>query len=154
MRCPSRRREMSSISQMERSSSQTRILATASPPGCAQCAGVVGRVSGGDRQAGIEAVQSQNEGSSLRRSGPCPNLAAVRLHNLIDNRQPEAGAALEVRLKGLKDFLDLLRAHARSRVGESDLPIFSQGFDRDGEHASAFHGADGILTEIPKYLLD
>src|ERR1700680_257210 len=112
MRCPSRRREMSSISQMERSSSQTRMLATASPSGSGQHASLLARVSGGDRQAGIEAVQSQYERGSLPRLRACPNLATVRLHNLVNNRQPQAGAALEVRLEGLKDFLDLLRAHA------------------------------------------
>src|ERR1700719_2196018 len=138
---------MSSISQMERSSSQTRMLATATPSGCGQHASLVGRVSGRDRQAGVEAMQSQHERGSLPRLRPRPDLATVRLHNLVDNRQSQTGAPLEVRLKGFKDFLDLLRAHARAGVGEADLPIFSQGFDRDGEHASALyalHGAYGI----------
>src|ERR1700684_2608633 len=147
---------MSSISQMERSSSQTRMLATATPSGCGQHGRLLARACAGDRQAGVEAVQSQHERGSLPPLGPCPHLAAVRLHNLVDNRQPQAGTALEIGLEGLKDFLDLLRAHARSGVGESNLPIFSQGFDRDGEHASAlgaFHSANRVLTEIPKYLL-
>src|ERR1700722_13642966 len=143
---------MSSVSQMERSSSQTKMLATATPSGGGQHASLIGRVSGGDRQAGVEAVQSQHERGSLPRLRPCPDLASMRLHNLVNNGQPQPGAALEVRLKGLKDFFDLLRAHARSGVGEADLPVFSQGFDRDGKHSPALcalPGADGILTEIP-----
>src|ERR1700680_2185504 len=154
---------MSSISQMERSSSQTRILATRTSHCGSQHASLMGSGVGGNGQAGLKAVQSQNERSSLPRLGSRPNLAAMRLHNLIDNGQPEPGAALEIRLKGLEDFFNLLRAHPRSGVRESDLPVFSQGFDSHRKHASAlcaldalcaFHGAHRILTEIPKHLFE
>src|ERR1700728_131856 len=149
---------MSSISQMERSSSQTRMLATPTPSGRGQHASLIRRgLIGGGGAPGIEAVQPQHERGSLPRLGSSPNLAAMRLHNLIDNRQPQPGTAFEVRLKGLEDFFDLLRTHASSSIAESDLPILSQGLDCDCECASAlraFHGANRILTKIPKYLFD
>src|ERR1035438_10238777 len=149
---------MSSISQMERSSSQTRMLATPTPSGCGQHASLIRHVLiRGGGTPGIEAVQPQHERGSLPGLGSSPNLAAMRLHNLIDNRQPQPSTAFEVRLKGLEDFFDLLRTHASSSIGESDLPILSQRLDCDCEYASAlcaFHGANLILTEIPKYLFD
>src|ERR1700733_15255563 len=149
---------MSSISQMERSSSQTRMLATPTPSGRGQHASLIRRVLiGGGGTPGIEAVQPQHERGSLPGLGSSPHLAAMRLHNLIDNRQPQPGTAFEVRLKGLEDFFDLLRTHASSSIGESDLPILSQGLDCDCEGASdlrTFHGANRMLTKIPKYLLD
>src|SRR5579862_4504251 len=80
----------------------------------------------------------------------------MRLNDLVDNSQPESGSTLEAGLEGFENFFDLLWTHAWSRVRETNLPILSQSLDRDSEPAagSAFHGADGILTEIPEHLLD
>src|ERR1700688_832511 len=154
-RCPSRRKEMSSISQMDRSSSQTRMLATATSSGCGERASLVGRVLfGGDRASCFEAVQAQYEGSSLPGLGSRPDLASMRLHNLVDDSQSEPGTALEVGLKGLEYFFNLLRTHARPGVRESNLPILSERLEGDCEPATTFHCADGILAEIPKHLLD
>src|SRR6202158_2175502 len=154
-RCPSRRKEMSSISQIDRSSSHASVLATATSSGCGERASLVGRVLfGGDRPSCFEAVQAQYEGSSLRGLGPRPCLASMRLHNLVDDSQSEPGAALEVGLKGLEYFFNLLRTHACSGVRESNLPVLSERLEGDCEPATTFHGADGILAEIPKHLLD
>src|ERR1700687_4140956 len=78
----------------------------------------------------------------------------MRLHNLVDDRQAEPSAALEVGLKGLEYFFDLLRAHARPGVRESNLPVLSERLEGDCEPTTTFHGADGILAEVPKDLLD
>ena len=156
----SRRKEISSISQMERSSSQTRMLATATSCGCDAAVArkhrsVSMRFSLRNRPPGIEAVQAQHERGSLPGLGSRPDLALMRLHDLVDDGQPQPGTAFEIGLEGLEDLFDLLRAHARSGIGKPDLPIVAQGFDADGERASAFfHGADRILAEIPEYLFD
>ncbi len=108
----------------------------------------------GDRASKVEAVQPQHERRALPGLRSCPNLASMRLHYLVNNREAKPGTALEVRLKGLKDFFDLLRAHARPSVRKPDLPVLSDQLHRDGECASTFHRADRILAEIPKDLLD
>src|SRR6266568_4004057 len=107
-RCPSRRKEMSSISQMERSSSQTRILATqTSSAGCGRgqhpsgiCHTLIAEVG----PLGVESPQPENERGSLPGLRSRPNLAFMRLHNLVDDGQPESGTALEVGLEGFEDF--------------------------------------------------
>src|SRR5579872_3499544 len=157
MRCPSRRREMSSISQMERSSSQTRMLATGPSRGADQHASLFDGVVVGNGLGVIEAMQSQDEGGSLPGLGTRPNLSTMSLYDLVDDGQPQPGATFELGLERLEDFFDLLRAHAGPGVGKADLPIVPERFDRDGEFAAAldaFHGANGILTEIPKYLFE
>ena len=78
----------------------------------------------------------------------------MRLHDLVDDGQPESGAAFKVRLEGLKNLFNLLRRHSGSGIGKADLPVIAQGFDRDGQRAAVFHGADGVLAEIPEDLLD
>ena len=79
----------------------------------------------------------------------------MRLHDLVNQGQAEAGAALKIGLEGFEDFFDLLRAHAEAGIGESHLPIVSDGFNGDGECAAirgAFHGANRVLTKIPEHL--
>jgi len=78
----------------------------------------------------------------------------VGLHDLVNDGQPQAGAAFKVRLERLKDLFDLLRAHASAGIGESDLPIVTQRFERNRQRTSALHGANRIFTEIPEYLLE
>src|SRR5690242_14398892 len=116
---------MSSISQMDRSSSQTRMLATRTSSG-SQSYGLRGMLTGGalslsrdgflDRGStiGIEPPQPQNKCRSPPRLGSRPDLAFMRLHDLINDGQPKPGAALKVRLEGLENFLDLLRGHSGS----------------------------------------
>ena len=78
----------------------------------------------------------------------------MRLHDLVDDGQSEPGAAFEVRLEGLEDLFGLLRRHAGSGIGKTDLPVVAQGFDGHGQRAAVLHGADRILTKIPEHLLD
>src|SRR6266481_722605 len=162
---PSRRSAMSSISQMERSSSQTRILAMRSPscrsragnfrfPSCQgkhflSCARR-GRRPSSDTQA----PEPQHKGGALSQAGARPNLAFVRLHDLVHNRQTQTGSTIKSGLEGLENFLRLLRAHAVSGVGKINLPVVSARLERDGERATVFHRTHGVLTEIPENLLE
>src|ERR1700734_3113943 len=126
---------MSSISQMERSSSQTRMLAT-QPPFCRGRCKWRGRRRGQGRWGkllsrqstdglpfGVEPAQPQDEIGPLPWLRPRPYFAFVRLHDLVDHCEAEAGAAFKVRLEGLEKFLSLLRGHACSGIRETDLPV-------------------------------
>src|ERR1700689_176599 len=99
---------MSSISQMERSSSQTRMLAMDASPcshcgsgglRCDECPGFICHVFTsravviGGCALSIEATQAEDERGSLPRLRSRPNLAFMGLHNLVDDGQAEAGAA-------------------------------------------------------------
>src|SRR5579859_6031520 len=140
--CPSRRRAISSISQMERSSSQTRML-----PMRSSCRGRgkrARRVKQG--RVGLlccvclcstpplargEAAQAKHENAALPEFRPCPDLAFVGLDNLIDNRQAQTGAAFELRLERLEHLLNQLLAHAGTGISEIDLPVFPAGLERN-----------------------
>src|ERR1039458_7705571 len=157
---------MSSISQMERSSSQTRMLAT-QPPFCRsrcewrrrsrlqhRCSEVFSRGSTGSRSFCVEPPQPQNESGSLPLLRPCPDLAFVRLYDLVDHRQTKARAAFEVRLEGLENLLRLLRGHAGSGIRETNLPVVFHALDRHLQSAAVPHGANRILADIPENLFD
>ncbi len=77
----------------------------------------------------------------------------MRLHDLVNDSQPQAGASFKVGLEGFEDFLDLLRRHAHAGVNERDLPVVAQGLDGRGQRAATFHRAYRILTKIPEDLL-
>ena len=47
----------------------------------------------------------------------------MRLHDLIHDGQTQPGAAFELRLEGLEDFLHQLTAHAGTGIGKVDLPV-------------------------------
>src|SRR5580704_1438534 len=152
---------MSSISQMERSSSQTRILPTcASSDRCHSAGAVKPRLllgascRGGHSLSRREASQAQHKHASLPWLGTGKNLAIVSLNNLVDDGQTQAGTSLELRLEGLENFFDQLRAHARSGIGEIDLPVFSAGFKRDRQRAPGGHGAHRVFAEVPEDLLE
>src|SRR5271165_1739515 len=162
---PSRRRAISSSSQMERSSSQTRMLPTRSScccdgPGCALgCGPVWGRGgSRGCRHGGngfFHPPQTQHERSAFADFRTGPDLAVVRLHNLVHDGQTESGATFKVGLEGLEDLLRLLRIDAGAGIGEAHLPIRTALHEADGERAAVFlHGANRILAKIPEHLLE
>ena len=71
----------------------------------------------------VAAPQAQHKGCALTLLGTCPDLAFVRLHDLVDNGQAQAGSTLKLRLKRFKDFLDGLWSHALPVIGEIDLPV-------------------------------
>src|ERR1700674_1032705 len=78
----------------------------------------------------------------------------MRLDDLVDHSQSETRAALKVRLKGFEYFLGLLRRHATSSIRKTHLPIVSQLLDGHFERATVPHGANRILSKIPKHLFD
>src|SRR5271166_1604974 len=154
---------MSSISQIERSSSQTRMLATRTSSrrhGQRAARWVACRVLHGNglirgnRPLGIETMQSQNKSRPLLWLRASPDLAFMRLHDLVNDCQSQPGATLEVRLERLEDLFDLLRRHTRSGVDERDLPFVAQCLDSGCQRAAVFHGAHRILTKVPEDLLE
>src|SRR5579872_3250027 len=156
--CPSRRRAISSISQMERSSSQTRILPTRPSCRCRQYWCVHGH-SGSIDTNGCRLLsanmpsQPQYEIASLSRFRTRPHFALVRLNDLVNNGQPEPCASLKLGLKGLKNLFDELRTHPRPRVFKVDLPVLAVGLRTDREGAPIPHGANCVFGKIPEDLL-
>src|SRR6266850_6848815 len=161
---PSRRRAISSISQMERSSSQTRMLPMGSFPQGSCDRGALGRsgvrprsgsgVGYGRGAARCCAPQAENEHATLSRFGPGPHLAFVGLHDLINNGQTEAGTAFELGLEGLENLLDNLRIHPGTGIGKIDLPVIPCRIERDAKGPATLHGADCVLAKIPEDLFD
>src|SRR5438876_11691852 len=157
--CPSRRKAISSIWQIERSSSPTRILpiASASYSGTLACDCCQRRLSnaacGGDFR-GTHATQPKNKNAALPHLGSGPNLAFVRLHNLIHDGQAQTGATFKIRLEGLKYLFHNLRRHAAACVGKINLPIFADRLHRDRQASTIPHGTNSVLTEIPEDLLN
>src|SRR5262249_21554058 len=97
-RWPFLRSAISSISQMERVSSHTRMLAM-----CAPCLslGHFSHLGGFLRRRlglGIGARDLDGEFRAAALGGAHRNLGAMRLHNLINDGQPKTRAALEARL--------------------------------------------------------
>src|SRR5260370_28497740 len=140
---------MSSISQMERSSSQTRILAT-SPPGCRNGRRFREQIGlrlaprdlaqpEGERCLCLQAPQFQNESSSLTLPRSRPHLAFMRLHNLVHDGEAQPGTAFKVRLEWLEDLFYLLRAHTGSVIGKTKLPVGAQWLDTHSEPSSPGH---------------
>src|SRR3984957_1931425 len=145
---------------MERSSSQTRILATRSPFGRSSC-----QLHGRSRSSGIAdrwravhvpfrvtPTQPQYESGSLLWLRSCPHFAFMGLHDLVNHRQAKACAALEVGLEGFEDLFRLLRSHSCSSVRTADLPVVFQRFDSHFQSATVTHGANCVLPEIPENL--
>src|SRR5450432_449701 len=162
--CPSRRKAMSSISQMERSSSQTRMLpmrSSSDGSGSRHISNHSGmglsilrdlhtaQIFGCDQTA-----QTENKHAALARLRAGPHFALMGLHNLVDDGQPQPRATLKLRLERLENLVDDLRINARPGVGKIDLPIVTHCFHPNSKCASALHRTNRVFAEIPKYLLD
>src|SRR5215469_15927798 len=113
-------------------------------------------VSYGNRYMGdeAEAAQPENEYRSFAQTRARPHLSFVGLCDLIHDGTPEAGSTFKARLEGLEDFLGLLRAHAVSGIGKTDLPIVANHLNGNRERAAIFHSLLCVLAEIPEHLLD
>src|ERR1700690_2027296 len=127
---PSRRSAISSSSQMERSSSQTRMLPTIRTSRARH------RDPGGFRRRGLDgarvllrafallhAPQAQHKTRPLADLRPSPHLALMRLHDLINDRQAETGTAFKIRLERLEYLFRMLRLNAWTGIGEIHLPV-------------------------------
>src|ERR1035441_8393768 len=158
---PSRRRAISSSSQIERSSSQTRMLPTRSTSRVHPRS--IGQFRSRRRAIGIlrlgflcplHAPQAQHKVGALANFRPGPHLPLVGLYDLVHNGQAKSRAPFEIRLKGLEDFLRLLRLDARPSVGEIHFPV-GAAFPKRYRQLSALllHRADCVLAKVPKHLL-
>src|ERR1700686_134832 len=160
---PSRRRAMSSSSQIERSSSQTRMLPTRSSCGCQ-------RSSGGCRCRGssasgalvvvmhiLHAPQPHHEAGAFADFRARPHLALMRLDNLVHDGQAEAGSTFKVRLERLEDFFRLLRVDAGTGIGKGHLPVraaLGQGHGQRSTFVRRLDCAHRIFAEVPEHLFE
>src|SRR5216684_5081624 len=168
---PSRRRAMSSSSQIERSSSQTRMLPTGSSPcGCQRSSGRC-RCGGSCASGALVAVmrmlhapQPHHETRALANCRTRPHLALMRLDNLVHDGQTQPGSAFKVRLEGLEDFFRLLRVYPRTGVGKAHLPVqaaLGQGHAQRSTFGRCLclclclclDCAHRVFTEVPEHLL-
>src|ERR1019366_978647 len=155
---PSRRRAMSSSSQIERSSSTTRMLPTRTSSrsrGCERSSG--GFRCGGSSASGalLQSPQPHHEAGALANFRTRPHLALMRLDDLVHNGQAEPGSTFKVRLERLEDFFRLLRIEAGTGVGKAHLPVRA-ALGQDHGQASTFslHGAHRVFAEVPKHLFE
>src|SRR6266478_3574345 len=163
---PSRRRAMSSSSQIERSSSQTRMLPTRSSCGCQRGSGRC-RCGGGSSASGtllmriLHAPQPHYETRALADCRTRPHLALMRLDDLVHDGQAEAGSTFKVRLEGLEYFFRLLRVDARTGVGKAHLPVQAALGESHGQRFTfgrrlclCLYCAHGVFAEVPEHLFE
>src|SRR5438874_6609615 len=144
---------MSSISQMERSSSQMRILGMrALRFGVLRqrCRNLC-RPSSDEFFCSLS--HSQDKRASLAGLRPDPHFAFVCLHDLVNDCKAQASAAFELRLEWLKDFFNHLRTHSRARISKTELPFIAEFFNTYGQGATLLHGTNRIFAKIPEHLL-
>src|SRR6202790_4651232 len=154
---PSRRRAMSSSSQIERSSSQTRMLPTRSSCGCQRRSG--GCRCGGGSASGalLHAPQPHYKTRALADCRTRPHLALMRLDDLVHDGQAKPGSTLKVRLEGFEDFFRLLRVYARTGVGEAHLPVQAALGQGHGQRSAfgrrhCLYCAHSVFAEVPEQL--
>src|ERR1700687_6008255 len=161
---PSRRRAMSSSSQIERSSSQTRMLPTSSSCGCQRSSGGCG---GGSSASGalvavmriLHAPQPHYKTRALADSRTRPHLALMRLDDLVHDGQAKPGSTLKVRLDGCEDLFRLLRVYARTGVGEAHLPVQAALGQGHGQRSAfgrrlCLYCAHSVFAEVPEHLFE
>src|SRR5271157_4408370 len=156
---------MSSSSQIERSSSQTRMLPTR-PSFCdpgERRSGNWHACKCGRRSSGggnlVEPAQAHHETGTLANFRTRPHLALVRLHDLVDNGEAKAGSTFKVRLEGLEDFFRLLGIDARTRVGKAHFPLPATIGESDGQASASIcsragHSTHRVFGEVPEHLLE
>src|SRR5437016_3760347 len=137
--------EMSSISQMERWSSQTRILAMRYT-----CSHYYWRPTLLHR---FGLGQFQNELSALARLRLHGDFGPMRLHDLVNQGQTQARSAFKLRLEWFKDSFQQLRRDARTCVLETELPFFTNSLNGNRDGPCLRHGAYRIFEQVPEYLL-
>src|SRR5512140_2244990 len=101
---------------MERSSSQTRILAMGYLRGLGPLRVFGTRTGGARRGAGLR--QLEEKFGALAHLRTHRDLAVVRLHDLVDNGQAQPRAAFEPALVRLEYFFHLLRRESGTAVGK------------------------------------
>jgi hypothetical protein len=81
------------------------------------------------------------------------NASAVRLQNLIDDGEAEAGAPGESGLEGFEDPRRLRRVNADAGVANLNAHPIIVCRGANGEHAARGHGAKGVVAKVPEDLL-
>src|SRR5271156_1227444 len=76
------------------------------------------------------------------------NASAMRLQNLIDDGQTEAGAAGESGLEGLEDACGLRLVNADASVANLNAHPAVVCRDADGEHTAGRHGAQSVVAKV------
>src|SRR5208282_2953328 len=168
---PSRRRAISRSSQIERSSSQTRMLPTRTSSHCrgsqrrsrslrpggsgcgGSCAGATWRV----RMLILHAPQPHHEAGAGADFRARPHFALVRLHDLVHDGQAEAGATFKVRLERLEYFFRLLGIDAGPGIGKAHLPVraaLGQGHGQRSTFVRRLYCAHRVFRKVPEYLLE
>src|SRR5580658_2115197 len=165
---PSRRRAISSSSQIERSSSQTRMLPTRTSC-CSRSrsrqhrsSGCGGSCASGTRRRHMiilifHASQTHHEAGSGAGFRARPHFALMCLHDLVHDGQAEAGSAFKVRLEGLEYLLRLLRIDAWTGIGKAHLPVRAALGQRHGQRstfAGRFYCAHRVFGEVPEDLFE
>src|SRR5579862_307310 len=116
-RCPSLRKLISSSSQMERSSSTiNRCAIRLGPPCRPQNFGMGARIRLRLRGNLRRSRQIHDEGGATPLFRFDAYLSPMRLQNLVHNRETEARAARESRLKGLENALGRSRVEAHPGI--------------------------------------
>ena len=78
----------------------------------------------------------------------------MRLHDLINDRQPQARAALEAGLQRLENLFALFWIEARAGVAKANAHQERRGLEADRQRAATGHGAKRVVAQIPENLLD
>src|SRR5882724_8381039 len=126
---PCLRKSISSTWQRERSSSQTRMLATRASylHSGTRVGACLGRIAGGDRNflLGLREslLQIDDEVSTRAWLRLHRYLGVMCLQDLIHDRQTQSGATAEAGMEGLENLLHLRLRNAGAGVGEADLPV-------------------------------
>src|SRR5262249_14948920 len=145
MRWPSLRKVISSSSHMERSSSTTRICAisllwlfTAVFVAC------IGAPSSHARQ-----LHNEFRATVFLRNHADPS--AVGLHDLIDNRESQAGSALKTRLQRLKDLCPLFGIKPDAGIAKGDAEPKRALFQADRQRAAVRHRPQCVVAQVPEH---
>src|ERR1700730_4048208 len=78
----------------------------------------------------------------------------MRLHDLVDNRQPQARATREAGLQWLEDLQAMRGIDARSGIAKADAYPERNHLERHNERAPIGHGPQRVVAQIPENLLD
>lgn len=78
----------------------------------------------------------------------------MSLHDLVHDGKTESGAAFELRLERLENFVYDLWVNAGAGIGKANVPVWSGHIDGDSQRSAFLHGADSVFAEVPEYLFN
>src|SRR5208337_1332671 len=146
-RWPSLRKVISSSSQMDFSSSTTRICTISRPAS-------FGALFVACIRPSLHQRKFNHELRALVFLADHRNPPAMRLHDLVNDRQPQPRAPLKIGLQRLKYLGALLRVQANAGVPEGDAQPIRNPLHPHGQGSALGHGAQRVVAEVPEHLLD